>query len=414
MEEKKKLYLIITNYPNNGSDSIFVEPEIPELMKRFDITVFCTSGKKDCTYIRDGIEYFYFDLQLSVLKKIRYIFQYFFSKICRKELCEILIRYRKEKRNILWGKIRKSIEFYGCAEEFYDFFHTNIKEGSEEAIYYTFWNDYFSLSLILHKDKYPNYHIITRLHGYDLYEERYSYGRQPFKQIMNAEIERLYFIAENPKIYYLDKHPELMRDKAKVRRLGVYEMSNRETKYKGEKALIVSCSNVIALKRVEVIVEALEKLEEEVCWIHFGDGSQFSEISKMAKEKLEKKRNITYRLEGRISNENIRRFYEDNEIRCFVTTSSTEGCPVSIMEAMAAGIPIVATAVGEIPNMINENGILLEPNPMIQDVADALRKLINCPREKWEKMSKNSFFLWKEYYNANLNAAEFAEELNKI
>ncbi|MBS6202621.1 MAG: glycosyltransferase [Eisenbergiella sp.] len=411
---KKKLYLIITNYPNNGSDSIFVAPEIPELMKWFDITVFCTSGKRDCTHVRDGIEYFYFDMELTLAKKIKYIFKYFGSGICRKDLKDIIKMQNLDKKSNLLGRIRKSIEFYGAAEEFYGFFQEKIKPSDEEAVYYTFWNDYFTLSLILHKYKYPNFHIVTRLHGYDLYEYRCRYGRQPFKQIMNAEMERLYFIAENPKEYYVEKYPELNRDKVKVNRLGVYEISKKEERFKGKKPLIVSCSNVIALKRVNLIIEALEKLEEEVCWIHFGDGSQFAEISQMAKERLEKKRNIEYKLEGRISNEDIRKFYGNNEIRCFVTTSSTEGCPISIMEAMAAGIPVVATSVGEIPNMINGNGILLEQNPKAQNVAEALEKIINCSSKKWEEMSRKSYLLWKKSYNADLNAAEFAEELNGI
>ena len=414
MKEKKKLYLITTSYPNKGSDSIFAAPEISELMKYFNITVFCTSGKRDCTYVQDEIEYFYFTLQLSLLKKIKYIFKYFFMKICRKELQRIFIKGKMDSKSKLIGRIRKSIEFYGCAEEFYKFFYKNVKPNKEKAIYYTFWNDYFSLSLLLHKEGYPNYHMITRLHGYDLYEERYSYGRQPFKEIMNAEIERLYFIAENPKEYYLKKHPEVVRDKVEVSRLGVYKIPNREKKFNGKRPLIISCSNVIALKRVALIVEALEMLDEEVCWIHFGDGDQFAEVYKLAKEKLEKKKNITYRMKGRVDNKDIRKFYEDNAIRCFVTTSSTEGCPVSIMEAMAAGVPVVATAVGEISNMINGNGILLNETPKVQDIAEALREMINCSCEKWEKMSRKSYFLWEKYYNANLNSAEFADSVQQI
>ena len=50
----------------------------------------------------------------------------------------------------------------------------------------------------------------------------------------------------------------------------------------------------------------------------------------------------------------------------YVCSSVKEGLPYSIMEAMAAGLPVIATKVGGIPELIEENvnGLLVEPrNP---------------------------------------------------
>jgi len=61
----------------------------------------------------------------------------------------------------------------------------------------------------------------------------------------------------------------------------------------------------------------------------------------------------------------------------FVLPSVKEGFPWVILEAMAAEIPIVATKVGAIPEIIqdNENGILIEPrNP--KAITDAVEKLL--------------------------------------
>ena len=62
----------------------------------------------------------------------------------------------------------------------------------------------------------------------------------------------------------------------------------------------------------------------------------------------------------------------------FVLPSIKEGFPWVILEAMAAEIPIIATKVGAIPEIIQDgkNGILIEPkNP--QQIVDAITKLLN-------------------------------------
>jgi len=61
-----------------------------------------------------------------------------------------------------------------------------------------------------------------------------------------------------------------------------------------------------------------------------------------------------------------------------VNSSHSEGSPYVLLEAMAAGLPIVATAVGGVPEMIENNETaLLVPAGEPQAMADAIARVLN-------------------------------------
>jgi glycosyltransferase involved in cell wall biosynthesis len=65
---------------------------------------------------------------------------------------------------------------------------------------------------------------------------------------------------------------------------------------------------------------------------------------------------------------------------CMLLTSDYEGCPLSVLEAMAAGVPVVATAVGGVPELLvdGETGILVEPGSP-GAIATALEAILASP-----------------------------------
>lgn len=64
-----------------------------------------------------------------------------------------------------------------------------------------------------------------------------------------------------------------------------------------------------------------------------------------------------------------------NQSKVFVLSSSYEGNPISVLEAMACGLPIIAPNVGGIPDIVQNNvsGILFEPNNKEQLVSSILK-----------------------------------------
>src|SRR5690606_31546221 len=67
----------------------------------------------------------------------------------------------------------------------------------------------------------------------------------------------------------------------------------------------------------------------------------------------------------------------------FLLTSDWEGTPNVVMEAMASGLPVVATKVGDVQHLIDhgENGYLVEPGDE-ESMVRAVHALIRNPEQR--------------------------------
>jgi len=93
----------------------------------------------------------------------------------------------------------------------------------------------------------------------------------------------------------------------------------------------------------------------------------------------------------------LKAIYEGLDI--VVLTSLNEGTPVSLIEAMAAGRPVVATRVGGVPDIVQDgrNGYLAEPENE-NDFSQKLLDLINNP-EKRRKFGEYGRVIVKERFS---------------
>ncbi len=92
----------------------------------------------------------------------------------------------------------------------------------------------------------------------------------------------------------------------------------------------------------------------------------------------------------------IRVFMESD---IFVLPSYAEGLPITILEAMAAGLPIVATAVGAIPEIIEDgkNGYIIEPGDF-RTLADWIVRLAEDEKLR-RRLGKNNTDTVKSHYD---------------
>ncbi|PQO27236.1 glycosyl transferase family 1 [Blastopirellula marina] len=99
---------------------------------------------------------------------------------------------------------------------------------------------------------------------------------------------------------------------------------------------------------------------------------------------------------------------------CFALTSKNEASPVSILEAMSAGLPVVAPRVGSIPDAIDDsvNGILVEASNLEQ-TADGLTTLMEgAPRRS--EMGKSARAKAKKYGSLETMVAGYQDLISGI
>ena len=133
------------------------------------------------------------------------------------------------------------------------------------------------------------------------------------------------------------------------------------------KYTIVSVGRLSIQKNQQLLFQAFEKVlevDKEAELYILGDGPLRNKLETyILKHKLE--HNIY--LEGNVNN--VEDYFAKADV--FALSSSYEGLPLAVLEAMAAGLPIVSTDVGGVRDIVTDNGILVNPGD-VDDLSHAM------------------------------------------
>lgn len=286
------------------------------------------------------------------------------------------------------------------------FWAERMMRASSEAstTLYSMWMSFDGYAAALCKKKHPGMRCVVRGHAYDIDTERIPLNPYFMKQVIAEKADGLYFISETAKQQYLSyMQGRVDEDKLHVLAMGSggepVENYREAPLYTQGVFRVVSCAQVLPIKQVEKMVEALSQWQgAPLCWTHIGGGEGLEDLRRLADHKLGPKENVICELLGELKAPKIQKLYEERAFDVFVNTSRKEGVPISIMEAMRHGTPVIAPAVGGIPELVTpEVGWLYDPAEGAQGVLKALEKLASFTQEEAEAMRHQVRMYWNEH-----------------
>lgn len=163
---------------------------------------------------------------------------------------------------------------------------------------------------------------------------------------------------------------------------------------------VLFVGRVLPIKGIGNLIKSISMIKKEKKEINLHIVGPYLDIEYFEKlKKLVKELNIedSVYFMGHLFGNKL--FQEYSESQVFVLPSHDESNPFVLIEAMASGIPVVATEVGGIPYLIKEgeNGFLVKDN----DVENLSKKIIYLldHRDAWNKISmrnreKAKLYLW--------------------
>ncbi len=364
----KPILCFFTNSYPYGNGETFIENELNIIAPFFDVIyLFHKSKTEERRPIPSNVKLIYIEPINKTIKKksignglvlVNLIFNEFlfsrqkilFLKNLKYNIAYALngIYYSTQIKHALDGKVLKQAFFYS-----YWFFD---------------WN--FSLS-ILKRNKVisKNY---TKAHGFDIYEDNGKPNYLPYRLFCLINTDKVFTVSQVGANYLKTIYPEFSSN-ISCSYLGTLDAGINREPSPDLPIHIVSCSNIVSVKRLHLIVEILKHCHKKILWTHIGDGKLKKDILLQIKSLAD---NCSVNFKGQLSSSRIVEFYNQTPIDVFINCSISEGLPVSIMEAISFGIPVIATDVGGTKEIVTSvTGYLIDETFNVKNIATLIQNL---------------------------------------
>ena len=177
---------------------------------------------------------------------------------------------------------------------------------------------------------------------------------------------------------------------------------------KPDEKIIITVSRLTHKNAVDIIVRAMSFIKTEARLLIVGGGEEEKKLKKLARE---------FKVENKIvfaagSHDEIPAYLKLGHV--FVRPSRSEGLGTAFLEAMAAGLPIIATSVGGIKDFLKDGETGLEVK--VDDPEDLARKLdlLFSDEALRQKLIQNGQRLVEEKYQWSQIAAKMRDIFNSL
>ncbi len=240
--------------------------------------------------------------------------------------------------------------------------------------------------------------IVHTYHGYSLAYYGWLKTRifLEIDRLMNSLSDKIIAISKSMSKELVDNYGIIKREQAIVIPVGLEldslaECHTLKGQFRQELGvshttiLVGIVSRLVPVKNHKLFLSAVEEVTKQfsdILFLIIGDGELRQELEEyVEKAKLEKwVRFLGWRRD-------LTRIYAD--LDCAVLTSNSEGTPVALMEALSARCPVVATDVGDVREVVQdqESGYLVESNNSAA-LANAIISILQNP-DKAQRMAEH-------------------------
>ncbi len=289
-----------------------------------------------------------------------------------------------------------------------------LDEVGRDAVVYTYWHSSATYAAVLLKRAGRVRRVVSRGHGSDVYEAIAPGGWHALKRQLAPEIDHSWAVSESGARELVARYGT---DPARVSvsRLGVVLPEAAGPPPAPDEFRVLSISTCTPLKQVPLIAEAVASLASanpgtRIHWTHLGDGPGLVGVRELFERLRGTRPDLDGWLPGFIPHDAVGDLLADQPFDVFVNSSTSEGVPVSIMEAMSYGIPVIAPEVGGVSELVRpDTGWLLPSTASGVDVADALAVALSERGLATRRAAARD--LVADRFDATANFREFAVEL---
>ena len=217
-----------------------------------------------------------------------------------------------------------------------------------------------------------------------------------------------YIIAVNKEIQREAVRFGISKDKCSVIPSGVVTQSSDNMLEIGKEfnSYGLFVGRIEARKGIEYLLEALSEMD--VDFVIVGDGPELNRYRQLAQELQLSRVKFT----GFVAQSDLERIFSNASY--FVLPSTSEGTPIAVLEAMGYGLPVIASRVGGLNELIvnGVNGFLVTPGN-VSELREKIRLLAHNP-ELCQRLGRNAKHLIEQKYSISKIAKEVERVYRKL